>query len=60
MKHVKYLVLFDHEKYDLIYDRIRYRIGLKSAITYVFPHNHAKIKIDSDGYLALKENVHFA
>ena len=29
----KYLVLFGLEKYDLIYDRIRYFIGLKGSIT---------------------------
>ena len=32
----KYLVLFGLEKYDAIYDRIRYLIGLKSGITYIF------------------------
>ena len=35
----KYLVLFDSEKYDAIYDRIRYLTDLKSNITYVFSHN---------------------
>ena len=29
----KYLVLFDSEKYDAIYDRIRYLTDLKSNIT---------------------------
>ena len=31
----KYLVLFGLKKYDAIYDRIRYRIGLKCRITYL-------------------------
>ena len=31
----RYLVLFGVEKYDFIYNRIRYLIGLKSDITYV-------------------------
>ena len=32
----KYLVLFGFQKYNAIYDRIRYLIGLKSGITYVY------------------------
>ena len=35
----KYLILFSLYKYDAIYDRIRYFIGLKSSITYVFSSN---------------------
>ena len=31
-----YLVLFGPEKYDAIYNRIRYLITLKSVITYIF------------------------
>ena len=31
----KYLVLFGAEKYDSIYNRIRYLVGVKSGITYV-------------------------
>ena len=42
----KYLQLFCLEKYDTIYDRIRYLISLKSGITYVFLICYAKIKID--------------
>ena len=33
----RYLKLFGTEKYDAIYDRIRYLTSLKSAITYFFP-----------------------
>ena len=33
----RYLKLFGTEKYDAIYDRIRYPTSLKSAITYFFP-----------------------
>ena len=43
----RYLVLFGLEKYDAIYNRIRYLIGVKRGITYVFFHNYAEIKIDS-------------
>ena len=53
----KYLLLFDLEKYNAIYDRIRYLTRLKSSITYVFPHNYVKIKIDSDNDLPLEETL---
>ena len=42
----RYLVLFGSEKYNAIYNRIRYLISLKSSITYVISHNYARIKID--------------
>ena len=32
----RYLTLFGPEKYNTIYDRIKYRISLKSGITYIF------------------------
>ena len=32
----KYLLLFGSEKYDAIYDRIRYLIVLKSSIAFMF------------------------
>ena len=38
------LVLFGGEQYDFIYNGIRYFIGIKNGITYVIPHNYAKIK----------------
>ena len=43
----RYLVLFEAEKYDFIYNWIRYLIGVKDGITYVISHNYAKIKVDS-------------
>ena len=43
----KYLVLFAPEKYDAIYDRIRYFITLKSGITYIFSHSYVRIKSNS-------------
>ena len=43
----RYLVLFGAEKYDFIYNRIRYLIGVKSGITYVISQNYAQIKVDS-------------
>ena len=53
----KYLALFGFEKYTAIYDKIRYLIGLKISITYVFYHNYAKIKIDSDDDLPLEKTL---
>ena len=49
------LVLFGGEKYDFIYNKIRYLIGVKSSITYAFPHNYAKIKFDSYDSLLLEK-----
>ena len=39
-----YLVLFC-EKCNFLYNRIRYLIRIKSGISYVIYHNHAKIKV---------------
>ena len=47
----RYLVLFGVEKYDLIYNKIGYLIGVKSGITYVRSHNYAKVKVKSYDYL---------
>ena len=50
-----YLKLFDSEKYDAIYDRIRYLISLKSGITEIFSHYFAKIKVDSYDSLPIEK-----
>ena len=42
----RHLILLGSEKYDAIYNRIRYLIGLKGSITYAFFHDYAKIKVD--------------
>ena len=47
----RYLVLFDPDKYDSIYHRIRYLLSLKSGITYFIFHNYARIKIQLIFYL---------
>ena len=49
----RFAVLLGFEKYNAIYDRIRYLIGLKYSITLVYPYNFGKIKIDSDDDLPL-------
>ena len=41
----RYLVLFTSEKYDSIYNRIRYLISVKNYITYIISHNYTKIKV---------------
>ena len=57
----KYLVLSDSEKYDAIYNIIRYLIGLKINITDVFSQSYAKIKVDSFDFLSVlnKEKNHY-
>ena len=50
----RYLVLFGPEKYDAIYNRIKYVISQKNGITFVFSHNYAKIKIDSYDFSPLE------
>ena len=49
----RYLVLFGPEKHDVVYNRIRYLISLKSCITYVYSQNYARIKFDSHDSLPL-------
>ena len=44
----KYLVLFDSEKYDAIFDRVIYLVGFISCIWDEYSQNYAKIKINSD------------
>ena len=55
----RYLVLFGSEKYDAIYNRIRYLESQKSGIIYVFSHNYAKIKVDSYDSLPLEKILTF-
>ena len=51
----RYLTLFGTEKYDPIYDRIRYLISLTSGITYIFSYYFAKIKVDSYDSLPIEK-----
>ena len=52
----RYILLFGDEKYELIYDRIRYLIEVKRGITYAFSHDYSKIKVYSHDYLPLEKN----
>ena len=53
------LVLFGNEKYDFIYNRVRYIISVKSGITYIISHNYAKMKVDSYDSSPLEKAVTF-
>ena len=53
----RYYTLFGSEKYDAIYDRIRYLISLKSRIAYIFSHYFAKNKVDSSDSLPIEKRL---
>ena len=53
----KYLVLFGAGKCDLIYNRIRYLIRVKSVITYVILIIMQKSKVDSYDSLPLEKTL---
>ena len=55
----RYLVLFDSERYDAIYGRIRYLISHKSGITYSIDHNFARILINSYNVLPIEKTLTF-
>ena len=53
----RYLILHRGERYDFMYNMIRYLIGVKSSITYVVSHNYAKIQVDSFDSLPLGKTL---
>ena len=53
----RYLTLLGSEKFDAIYDRIRYLKSLKSGITYTFSHYFVKIKVDSYDSLPMEKRL---
>ena len=53
----RYLVLLGSEKYDSIYDRIRYLRSVKSGIAYIISRNYATIKVDSYDSLPLEKTM---
>ena len=53
----RYLTLFGSEKYEAIYNRIRYLTSQKSAITYIFSHYFAKIKVDFYDSLSIEKRL---
>ena len=42
----RYLILLGAEKYDFNYMKIKYLIGVKNGIPFVFSHNYAKTRFD--------------
>ena len=44
---IRYLVLYNYERYNASYDRIRYLIRKKSGIADSINHNFERIRIDS-------------
>ena len=53
----RYLIFFGSEKYDAIYNRIRYLLRLKSGEAYIFSHYFAKIEIDSYDSLPIEKRL---
>ena len=53
----RYLTLFGSEKYDVIYNRIRYLIKIKSSVTYILSHYFSKIKVGSYDSLRIEKRL---
>ena len=52
----KFLGLFhSNEKYETIFEKIRYLVLLKNNVSDVYPHKYLKIKIDSDDGVLLEK-----
>ena len=56
----RYLVLLGPERFDAIYDRIRYLISAKSGITYSISHNFSRIGIDSYNSFIYRKSFDFS
>ena len=53
----RYLTLFGSEKYNTIYDRIRYLISLKTSISYIFSHYFVKFKVGDYESLLIEKTL---
>ena len=51
----RYLVLFGPERYNAIYDKIRYLISEKSGIRYSIYHNFVRTRTDSYNSLPVEK-----
>ena len=49
--------MFGSEKYEAIYNRIRYLLNLKSVTTYVSSHYFEKVKVDSYDSLPIEKTL---
>ena len=47
----------DPVKHDVVYDRIRYLVSLKSSIKYIFSHYFVKIKVDCHDSLPIEKTL---
>ena len=56
----RYFVLFGPEKFDRIYNRIKYLINQAIDVTHVFSHNHTRTNIDLNDSLPLEKKTDFA
>ena len=56
-RYSRYLILLGAGKYDFIYKRIEYCIGVKSGITYAISPSYAKIKVGSYDSLPLEKTL---
>ena len=53
----RYLVSFGPEKYDAIYNRIRYLLSLKKQYHMFFPHYYGNINVDSYDSLPIENSM---
>ena len=53
----RYLTLFGSEKYDAVYNKVRYLVNLKSGITYIFSDYSAQVKVDSYDFLSIGKKL---
>ena len=51
----RYSTLFGSEKYDAVYDTIRFLLSLKCCIIYIFSDYFAKTKVDSYDSLSIEK-----
>ena len=53
----RYLTLFGSEKYDAIYNKIRYHISLKYGIAFISSRFFANIKVNSYDFLPIEKRL---
>ena len=55
----KHVVLLKPEKYNAVFNRVRYLIGIKNSISYVISYYYTKISVASFDSLPLEKNLTF-
>ena len=56
---IRYLLLYNYERYNAIYDRIKYLVSEKSGITDSINHNFGRTRIDSYNSLPIEKILTF-